>query len=360
MKLLGAGLLGGPMAVLVAFGSLAYGEHAVVKVTVVAQRVQVDNVVLGGGTMAAGLPTRQIVASVSEQQTVNSAVVQLPASVAGGSVTFMCSPMSSCPNGYTVAAGTILQSTTGVEYRTLRTVSFPSCAPSSPVGVSAVTAGAQGNVGAGTVVYGQFPSYIHVNNPWPIGGGADARTIHMVQQSDVDAASGALTAKVSSELVTKLQVQAGGLSYLTTAAAAFSTASDAHVGDNVPTFTLTVTGTVHAIAYSAKDASGLLRRALSQKVSAGYQLTSGPTDATYSVKTTGEITGSGSGYMIPRVDARSLATAVRGQTLSEARSQIDKSVPGGAADIKLTPFALPWLPVLADHISVVVVVRGAA
>ncbi|HEX7137518.1 MAG TPA: hypothetical protein VF219_06720, partial [Vicinamibacterales bacterium] len=214
-----------------------------------------------------------------------------------------------------------------------------------------------GNAGAGTIVFGQFPSYIHVNNPWPIVGGADARSVHIVQQSDVDAANSVLTARVSSELIPKLQAQAGGLSYLTMAAAAFTTASDAHVGDIVPTFMVTVTGIVRAIAYSAGDALARMRRALSQRLAAGYQLMSGPIDATYSILSTGEIKGSATGYMVPKVNTRALAMALRGQSLNEARSRIDQSVPGASADIQVSPFALPWLPVLSDHISVVVVVR---
>ena len=360
MKLVGAYLLGAPLAVLVGIGLLGYSEHAVVRLVVAAQQVQVENVPLGGGANANGaLATKQIEASASEQQTVTSAVVQLPATAAAGRVTFMCSPMTSCPNGYTVAAGTILESTAGAQYRTLTTVSFPSCAPSSAVGVSALSVGAAGNAAAGTVVYGQFPGYIHVDNALPIVGGADPRSVPVVEQSDVDAASSVLMAKVSAELGANLQAQAGGLSYLTTGAPALNVASDAHVGDNTSTFTVTVTGTIHAIAYSARAANALLRHALSHSSAAGYQMTSDPIKATYSVQTNGEITGSASAYAVPRVDGTALATAVRGESPTQASSWIDHAVPGAAADIRISPIALPWLPMLSDHISVVVLIRGA-
>lgn len=354
MKLIGAYLLGGPLAALVGLSFLGYSEHAVVKLTVAAQQVQVENVQLSR------LATTQIQASASEQQTVTGPVVQLPASVAGGQVTFMCSPMTSCPNGYTVAAGTILGSTTGAQYRTLSAVSFPSCAPSSPVGVTALSAGAGGNAGAGTVVYGQFPSYIHVGNASPIVGGADARSVPVVRQLDVDAASSSLTAKVSAELGPKLQAQAGALSYITTGAPAFTTTSDAHVGDSTPTFTVTVTGTIQAVAYSATAADALLRHLLSQKMAAGYELTPAPIKATYSAQATGELSGSASGLAVPSVDERALATAIRGESPSQALGRIDQAVPGGVADVRITPIALPWLPMLSDHISIVVIVRGAA
>ena len=360
VKLVGSYLLGAPLAAVVGIGFLGYSEHAVVRLVVAAQQVQVQNVPLGGGANANGaLATKQIEASASEQQTVTSAMVQLPATPANGRVTFMCSPMTSCPNGYTVAAGTILESTAGAQYRTLSTVSFPSCAPSSAVGMSALTAGAAGNAGAGTVVFGQFPRYIHVDNVLPIVGGADPRSVPVVEQSDVDAASSALMAKVSAELGAKLQAQAGDLSYLTTGAPALTVASDAHVGDSTPRFTVTVTGTIHAIAYSARAADALLRRALLQSSATGYQITSDPIKATFSVQTNGEITGSASAYVIPRVDGTALATAVRGDSPSQALSWIDGAVPGAAADIRISPIVLPWLPLLSDHISVVVLVRGA-
>lgn len=360
MKLVGAYLLGAPLAALIGIGVLGYSEHAVVRLVVVAQQVQVENMPLGGGASAKGaLATTQIEASASEQQTVTSAMVQLPASPAAGRVMFMCSPMTSCPNGFTVAAGTILASTTGARYRTLSTVSFPSCAPSSPVSVSALSAGAAGNAGAGTVVFGEFPGYIHVDNALPIVGGADARSVPVVEQSDVDAASSVLMAKVSAELGAKLQAQAGGLSYLATGAPALNVASDAHVGDSTPTFTVTVTGTIHAIAYSARAANALLRHALSHSSAAGFQIASDPIKATYSVQTNGEITGSASAYFVPRVDARALATAVRGESPSQALGWIGRAVPGATADIRISPIALPWLPMLSDHISVVVLIRGA-
>ena len=360
MKLVAAYLLAGPAAVTAALGFLAYGEHAAVTVTVVAQRVQVQNAPLGGGNQGGGLVTKQIVASAGEQQTVTSSVVQLAATTATGQVTFMCSPMTSCPNGYTVARGTLLESTAGVEYQTLSSASFPSCAPSSPVSVQAVTAGSAGNAAGGTVVYGQFPSYIHVDNASPIVGGADSRSVHVVQQSDIDTASTALMARVSSDLTAKVRTQAAGLSYLTYAAPAFSTSSDAPVGADAPTFTLTVAGTVHAIAYSARDADALLRRALLQSAPAGYRLTSDRIDATYSVQSTGEIVGSATAFAVPSVSTKTLANAIRGQSLSAARTQVGHSVPGAVSDIQITPFALPWLPVLSGNISIAVaVVRGA-
>ena len=72
---------------------------------------------------------------------------------------------------------------------------------------------------------------------------------------------------------------------------------------------------------------------------------------------TGEFTGSATGSMIPNINTTALIAGVRGQSLSQATRRLSQSVPGGSAEIQLAPFALPWLPLLADHISVVVLTR---
>ena len=234
---------------------------------------------LSSGAAASDLKTTPLVATVTESQQVASSVVAVPASAATGRVTFMCSPMSLCPNGYSVPAGTVLESTRGAEYRTLSAVSFPSCAPSSPVAITALTAGAAGNASAGTVVYGPLPSYIHVTNPWPVGGGADAHTLPVVAQSDVDAAVRTLTARAAAELPTKLQAEAGGLSYVATGAPSFKVGGDFRVGAHTPAFTVSVTATQDALAFFGAGARDVLRQALSRHVPAGYRLASDQIDA---------------------------------------------------------------------------------
>jgi hypothetical protein len=357
MKLLGTYLLGTALAVCAGLGWLAYTEHAVVKLPVTLQRIEVDGVSLGGGSSSEALAITKLEASVTERKTfASSGLVPIPATSAQGRVVFMCSPMSACPSGYTVGAGAIVETTSGVQYRTLSTASFPSCAPSAPINVAAVVPGAAGNAGAGAVGFGQFPSYIHVNNPWPIAGGADAQLVHVVQQSDEDAASQTLTAQVSSELAAQLQARAGGLSYVPSSQPAPDIRSDARAGDAKATFIVSVTGTVRAIAFSADEANALLSRALSQKVGAGYRLASSPVQNSYSVQDgspTGEtLMGSAVGYRVPSLDPRALAAALRGLSVSEAKHRLHQVLPGASPDIQITPVALPWLPIFADRISI--------
>ena len=354
-NLIRAFVVGGALAVLITSGSLLSSERAVVKVTVTPKPVQVADVALNGGSGGFDLATTPLTTSVTESQKVKSTLMPVAATTAAGRVTFWCSPMSSCPSGYTVAAGTLVESLAGVEYRTLSTVSFPSCAPSSPAGIRALSAGAAGNADAGAVVYGQLPGYIHVTNSSPIAGGADARTIPLVRQADVDAASRTLTAHVSSQLTAQLQAEAGGLAYVGTGAPAFRTFSDSPVGSTAPTFTVTVTGTLNAVAFSTVSAQAVLRRALSQRVAAGYHLTADPIDATFSLQAGTVLRASAKGYVIPTVDTAAVVRNIRGQSVASANDLLRRQLTAGTPDIQITPFALPWLPIFADHITVVVV-----
>lgn len=335
-----------------ASGAVAYSEHAVVTLFVAPQRVHVENVAVA---------STPLVVSVTESQEVTSTQVAIPASAASGRVTFMCSPMTLCPNGYTVAAGTVVESAQGVQYRTLSTVSFPSCAPSSPVTVTALYSGSAGNASAGEVVYARVPGYIHVTNPWPITGGADARSLPVVQQSSVDAAVKTLMSKVNSELPAQLQAQADGLSYVTTGAASFTTGGHYRVGDHAPAFTVQVTGTLSALAFPATGAQALVRQALAREIPSGYQLAPEEMSTSFtampaSASSDAAVMASASGDMIPAVDVRALADGLRGQSVTAAGDLLRRASTNGTPQIRMSPVAMPYLPMVADHISVLIVV----
>lgn len=349
-----AGAVAGLLALGGAAGTLISVERAVVRVSVAPRPVAVKDVVLAGAHSSGGLTTTPLTATVSESMKVASSTRQLPATFAFGYVSFWCSPMTSCPNGYTVPAGTALGSVSGAEYYTLGSASFPSCQPSSPVAIRAAAAGSGGNSGAGAITYGALPSYIHVRNYSAIGGGLDPRALAVVQQSDIDAAAATLSAKLATELQAKLHSEAGLLSYLPVGAPVFQTTSDAHAGDNAPSVTVTVTGTSHAVAFSAAGAQALLRGLLTSRAPGGYELaTLGAT--TYSLDpASGALTASSAGYAVPAVNANALTLAIRGQSLTEATALLHRVVPGSAVNIRTQPLTMPWLPMLADHISFVV------
>lgn len=355
-----AGVVAGVLALGGAVGTLITVERAVVRISVAPAAVHVDGVVLNGASQGRNLPTRHLEASASQSLTIASSTRQLPATFAAGYVSFWCSPMTSCPSGYTVAAGTLLGSVSGEKYYTMGSASFPSCQPSSPVAIRAAIAGSAGNAGAGSVLYGALPSYIHVSNPAWIGGGSDARTVPVVQQSDIDAATATLTARLDPDLKTQLRGEAGPLNYLPVGSPTFETTSNAHAGDTAASVTVTVTGTLRGVAFSTASAQAVLRSALLANAPAGSQLGTGRIETTYSIDpTSGELSAAASGLTVPAVDANALTLALRGESLAAATARLERAVPGSAVNIRTTPVAMPWLPMLRDNISLVVVTTPA-
>ena len=350
-RTLAVGVLAATLAVAAAGASLLYTERAVVKVSLPARPVVVKDAILNGAIQGS-LPTQRLTASVTEQQTGTSSLATIPATRAAGWVQFWCTPMTSCPSGYTVAAGTVVESVTGARYVTGSSASFPSCAPSSAISVYSLTPGAGGNASAGTVVYGNFPSYIHVTNPGAIGGGADARTIPVVQQSQLDSFAATLKMQVASELSTRLKAEAAALEFFADAAPTFTVTSDHRAGDNAASFTVTVAGTLNATAFSPTTAQSILRRDLALAVPAGYRLMPGPIAATFSVQGQ-SVTGSASGYIAPAIDRATIAGSLRGLDVRQAQSWLRQTVPGANFQIQTSPAAMPRLPLVSDHISIV-------
>lgn len=338
-----------------AIGTLISVEQAVVRISVAPTPVRVTGVVLNGAAAGSSLSTTRLEASATDSLTVTSTTRQLPATFASGYVSFWCSPMTSCPNGYTVPAGTLLGSVSGAQYMTEGAASFPSCQPSSLIAIRAATAGAGGNTAAGTVLYGALPSYIHVHNSAWIAGGYNARTVPVVQQSDIDSAATTLSARLATELQAKLRSEAGLLSYLPVGSPTFQTTTDARAGDTAPTVTVTVTGSARGVAFSTAGAKTVLSRLLQARTAEGFELTPDAITAAYSVDpSTGTLTATASGYALPAVDAHALTVAMRGESLSQATARLEQVVPGSTVDIRVAPLAMPWLPMLADHITLVV------
>ena len=221
------------------------------------------------------------------------------------------------------------------------------------IAVYALTPGSAGNAAGGTVLYGQFPGYIHVTNPGAVGGGADPRTISIVQQSQIDALVAPLEAQVAGELAAQLKASAGKLDYFTAGAPAFTVTSDHRAGDNAATFTVNVAGTLQATAFAADAARAVLLGDLERQLPAGYRLTSGPLDTTYSLQGQ-SVVASATGFMTPSVDPSTVATGLRGLTSSQAEAWLTERVPGATLQIQTSPAGMPRLPLLTDHISIAV------
>lgn len=358
--LLPAFVLSAVAVVAAILGSLVIFETASIKLTVPAARVVADKT-LNGGPSGADLVTTRIHADVADTEQGTTSTVDVPAAPATGQVKFHLM----CPcQAVTEPAGTVVATTKGFRYLTTAQVVMQQGTQSQDqtVGVRANVSGAAGNTAPNTVtVIENNTSHpnLSVTNPQPITGGADATTAQVVQQSDLDRVRSELTDKVTLDLGAALKAQAEGLGYVPDGQPTLTTASDHQVGDHTPTFTMTISATQAAIAFSSVHADALMRTALEQKVPKGFALTADPVQTSYQVQKTsanGDVTikGSAIGVAVPNVTSNQLKARIKGMRVDAARRQLEQLAPGVTADITVRP-AIPWLPVLQDHITLTIV-----
>jgi len=339
-----------------ALGSLVFMETATVKVSVPTSKITANRTITGGPS-GRDLSTTRIQADVTDSQQGNASTVGTQATFAAGTVVFMCT--SPCQGTVQLPADTIVSTTKGVHYQTQASQTIGS---STPVPVRAVMPGATGNTDSNTVtVIDVNPHNLRVTNPQPITGGVNATTTQVIKQSDIDLVRTVLSAKVAQDLDAVMKAQAGGLSYVAEAQPTLKVTTDHNVGDQAPTFTMTITGSLGAIAFSQSQADALLRASLNQKVPKGYQLTADPIQTTYQLQksgTNGDVTlkGFATGVALPNVTADELKSRIKGMRVDAARQQLRLLAHGTTVDIIVKP-AIPWLPIIQDHIALTIVLE---
>jgi baseplate J-like protein len=358
--LLPAYVLSAIAVVTAALGSLVVMETATVKLVVPASKL-VANVTMKGGPHGQDLVTTTINADVSESQQGTATTIPVPAKPATGQVVFTCSPCSSTPSP--IPFGTTVSTTAGIHYD-VGAGEVSAAHSSLTVAAHALVAGTTGNTAANTVTVIDKPiPNVKVTNPQPFAGGAEATTIQVIQQSDLDRVQLELTAKVSQDIDAALKAQAEGLNYLTDGTPTLKVTTDHKVGEQVATFNMTIAATLSAVAFSQAQADTIMRNALDQKLPKKFQLTADPIQTVYQVQkpsANGDITikGTGTGIIVPNVTAGDLKARIRGMRVDAARQQLELLAPGTTVDISVKP-SVPWLPVLQDHINLTIEVVSA-
>jgi hypothetical protein len=359
--LLPAYLLSAVAVLAAALGSLVVMETATVKLTVPASKI-VANRTITGGQSGRDLTTTRIEASVTDNQLGVATADVVPPAYAGGQVTLSCSTCPSTPQA--IAQGTVVSTTTKIHFATLTRTQVSSGAKSATVDIRALVPGVGGNVAVNTITVIDTPiSGVSVTNSKAITGGIDATSVQVIHQSDIDLARFALTTKITQDLNAALGAQAGGLSFAADGQPALVVTTDHQVGDKVPTFTMTMTATVGAVAFSESQADALMRTAVDQKIPKGFQLTTSPVQTNYVVQhsgVNGDVTlkGSATALMVPNVSAAELKTRIKGMRVDAARKQLEQLAPGATIDISVKP-SVPWLPIVQDHISLTIVIQPA-
>jgi hypothetical protein len=72
------------------------------------------------------------------------------------------------------------------------------------------------------------------------------------------------------------------------------------------------------------------------------------------------VAGTAVAYAVPKPATNKLLAQLRGLSVVEARSRLQRSMPGGTIDIRLSPVAVPWFPILTDHITLDVIPTAAS
>ena len=199
----------------------------------------------------------------------------------------------------------------------------------------------------------------------------DGRSAQVIQQSDYDAVLNALTVKVTNELGAGLLTNSRGKFYVGDSQPDVTATSDHKVGDETASFTIKVSGAIGASAFSIDDANVILLAALKAKVPHGEELTDDPVQFIFQGRQVGSnadvlatgndvlVTGKADGYVVSKLSPQSLKSQIRGLSPTDAASSLERNAPGSRVEIRTSPAAMPWLPVMADHISLTVVVEPA-
>jgi hypothetical protein len=138
------------------------------------------------------------------------------------------------------------------------------------------------------------------------------------------------------------------------------TSSDFSAGGRSATFQMMASGSLTATAFADADARSVIAKMLDGEVPSGWRLIAPASIIDYALQAwtaNGDvtITGSANGYVVRQVPTESLPMRLRGLNSHAAFEVIQDVARGSTVELRTAPMSAPWLPLNADHISVVVV-----
>jgi len=171
----------------------------------------------------------------------------------------------------TVSAGMVFATITGVQVQTIASVVVPPRRQgengTATVQAIALTAGAGGNIGANTINT-KCCNSLSVSNPNGFSGGANAYSVAVVTQADINRTSSALIAQMEQQELQQL-LQGLPTGEVLTGLPTYTTrvSSDHPVGSEVGQFTVQAQVSASALAYNRTSADQLAGQLLSQQAS---------------------------------------------------------------------------------------------
>lgn len=313
------------------------------------------------------IPAQRLTFEVAAAQTFPATGTKTVLTKATGNVTFSNFDTGGANR---IEAGAVVKTESGLEFRTLATVTLPNATiqfpftivPStSTVAIEATVAGPDGNVGNNTITVvpkGENRRLLQVTNKEATSGGEERQATE-VSQADVDAAMAAIDAALLADLDATIAAGTGVPPGVTTfptthalGAATYATDPATLVGTEATEFTLDATAQGTAIGVDPSPIADLVEARLRSRVTAGWTLVESsiqPVIGTPSV--VGEVVTypvTISGTQIHDVDEAALLAEIRGLVLADARARLDDY---GDVEITLWPDWVSTIPTRAGGIT---------
>jgi serine/threonine protein kinase len=261
---------------------------ATVTVTVKSQTVQDTYLLMAEPTITQSDPTtraipdRLLTASASDSRTVPATgVLTIPGTQARGTLLFD----NSSHQTFNLQSGMPFMASDSVQVVLAQDVTIPprQDGVDGTISAPAIAAapGAAGDITAGALAATCCNNQVVVSNPQAFTGGTDARTVHIVQQADLNAARNALTPGLENEALQKVQRQiAAGEAKAGAPVYVVDSSSNQPVGARSNTVTVqvsvTATVTVYAVQMAFQMARLLLGEKAAQNPGNNYQSNSPP------------------------------------------------------------------------------------
>jgi hypothetical protein len=264
--------------------------------------------------------------------------------------------------------GQRLMNTNGLEFAQTSGNTIVPWNGTATVNVVAVVPGTSGNVGDHTItkiedsVYD--PSKVTVTNPLATGNGTDPSSSPLMTEADFDAGRAQLEQSLHQEIAQQLQaaLKPGEKLSSTIVFGSPQFNTDHKPGDNVPSFSGTMTVQGEGDFYFESDVTKAFEQYLEQRVPNNQQLlTDSGVKVDYrilSATTGGHLTflGNATAYVAPKLDEDQILAAIVGRPLQGAKFYL-QTLPIRSSTIEESPIPLPLMPLLGRRIQIKYIVE---
>ncbi len=236
--------------------------------------------------------------------------------------------------------------------------------------IVATTPGSVGNVGDHTITQftpDNFGDKLTVTNLQATGNGTDKSDTPLMTEADFDAGRAQLEQSLHQEIAQQLQasLKKGEVLSSTIVFGSPQFNTDHKPGDNVPSFSGTMTVTGEGDYYFDSDVSAAYTTYLEQRVPNNQQLlTDSGVKVDYRIldaSSGGHLTfiGNATAFIAPKIDENAVIASIVGRPLQGAKFYL-QTLPIQSATVEEQPIPLPLMPFLAKRITIHYIVEPSS